>query len=45
MKKIKLTAKERAIEKALVQGEYRAGSQSQLQSVAEAIERRKKDAA
>ena len=44
MKKMKLSQKEKAIEKALIRGEYRFTSQEEFQNVAEAIERRKKDA-
>lgn len=44
MKKIKLSKKEKAIEKALVRGEYHSVSRTEFQSIAEAIGRRKKDA-
>ena len=44
MRKIKLSHKEKAVEKALIRGEYRLASQAEFQSIAEAIERRKKDA-
>jgi predicted DNA binding CopG/RHH family protein len=44
MKKMKLSLKEKAIEKALTRGEYRAASQAEFQSIADAIARRKKDA-
>lgn len=44
MKKIKLSLKEKAIEKALVKGEYRAANQAEFQNIASAIARRKKDA-
>lgn len=44
MKKIKLSLKEKMLEKALIRGEYRAASQAELQSIASAIARRKKDA-
>jgi len=44
MKKIKLSAKEKAIENALVKGEYRSVSQTEFQSIAAAVARRKKDA-
>ena len=44
MKKIKLSKKEKAIEKALIRGEYRSVSRAESQSITEAIQRRKKDA-
>ena len=44
MKKIRLSPKERALEKALVSGEYRPVSRSEFQGIADAIVRRKKDA-
>lgn len=44
MKKIKLSKSEKAIEKALVRGEYRSVSRAEFQNIAEAIQRRKKDA-
>ena len=43
MKK-KLDANEKAIEKALIQGEYRPVSESKFKEIAEAITARKKDA-
>ena len=44
MKKIKLSKAERAIEKALVGGEYRPTSQAEFNRIVSAIARRKKDA-
>ena len=44
MKKIRLTQEERAIEKALVHGEYRPVSKADFDNIAHAIARRKKDA-
>ena len=44
MRKIRLTAKENALEKALIRGEYRPVSRAEFQSIALAIARRKKDA-
>ena len=44
MKKMKLSPKEKAIEKALVEGEYRPAGHAEFQSIARALERRKKDA-
>ncbi len=42
--KIKLTKKEKAIEKALIRGEYRPASKAHIEMVAESLARRKKDA-
>lgn len=44
MKRVKLSQKEKTIEKALVRGEYRPASQAEFQSIAQAIACRKKDA-
>lgn len=44
MKKGKLTNEERSIEKALLRGEYKPVSNAELSEIADAIERRKKDA-
>lgn len=44
MKKIKLTKEERAIERDLLRGEYRPVSKSDFNTIAEALQRRKKDA-
>lgn len=44
MRKLKLTKKERAIETALVRGEFKPVSSAELSEIASAIERRKKDA-
>jgi predicted DNA binding CopG/RHH family protein len=44
MKKIKLSRSERAIEAALVRGEYRPVKKAEFDRIAEAIARRKKDA-
>jgi predicted DNA binding CopG/RHH family protein len=44
MKKIKLTRSEKAIEAALVRGEYRPVKKAEFDRIAEAIARRKKDA-
>ena len=41
---MKLSRKERAIEKALIRGEYRSASHQEFQIVADAIARRRKDA-
>ena len=44
MKKIKLSRSEKAIEAALVRGEYRPVKKAEFDRIAEAIARRKKDA-
>lgn len=44
MKKIKLSRSERAIEAALVRGEYRPVKRAEFDRIAEAIARRKKNA-
>ena len=44
MKKIKLTSKEKAIEKALISGAYRPASRVEFQQIAQAIARRRKNA-
>ena len=44
MKKIKLSKKEKAIEKALVGGEYGLVDMMEMKKIAQAIARRKKDA-
>jgi len=44
MKKIKLSRSEKAIEAALLRGEYRPVKQAELDRIANAIARRKKDA-
>ncbi len=44
MKKIKLSRSEKAIEAALVRGEYRPVKRAEFDRIAEAIARRKKDA-
>ena len=44
MKKIKLIKEERAIEKALIRGEYKPAGKAEFERVAEAIVRRRKDA-
>ena len=44
MKKYKLTKKEKEIESALLKGEFKPVSKAELEEIAEAIERRKKDA-
>ncbi|MEK9145723.1 MAG: antitoxin [Elusimicrobiota bacterium] len=44
MKKIKLSSSEKAIEAALVRGEYRPVKKAEFDRIAEAIARRKKDA-
>ena len=44
MKKINLSRSEKAIERALLRGEYRPVKQSEFNRIAEAIARRKKDA-
>ena len=44
MKKIKLSRSERAIEAALVRGEYRPVKKAEFDRIAEAIARRKKNA-
>lgn len=44
MRKKRLAKKEQAIEKALIRGEYQAVSKAELNDIADAIERRKKDA-
>ncbi len=44
MKKIKLSRSEKAIEAALLRGEYRPVKKSDYDRIAEAIARRKKDA-
>lgn len=44
MRAINLTKAERAIESAIVRGEYRPGSRAEYQRIAQAIARRKKDA-
>ena len=43
MKNIKLTKKERAVEKALLKGDYRNVRKSEFKSIAQAITRRRKD--
>ena len=42
--KIKLTMKEKAIERALVRGDYRPASKAHFNMIAESLARRKKDA-
>ena len=44
IKNIKLSPKEKAIERALVRGEYRSAGQMEFKSIADAIAHRKKDA-
>lgn len=44
MKRIKLSRSEKAIEAALVRGEYRPVKKAEFDRIAEAIARRKKDA-
>ena len=44
MKKIKLSRSEKAIEAALVRGEYRPVKKAEFDRIAEAIAKRKKDA-
>ncbi len=44
MKKIRLSRSEKAIEAALVRGEYRPVKKAEFDRIAEAIARRKKDA-
>lgn len=44
MKKKKLTKSEQDIEKALIRGEYKSVSKAELNDIAAAIEKRKKDA-
>lgn len=44
MKKIKLSPSEKAIEQALLRGEYRPVKQAEFDRIAKAIARRKKDA-
>ncbi len=44
MKKIKLSRSEKAIEQALLRGEYRPVKQAEFDRIAEAAARRKKDA-
>ena len=44
MRKIKLSRSEKAIEAALVRGEYRPVKKAEFDRIAEAIARRKKDA-
>ncbi len=44
MKKIRLSTKERAIENALLKGEYRPVSEARCKAIAQAVARRKKDA-
>jgi predicted DNA binding CopG/RHH family protein len=44
MKKIKLSRSEKAIEAALIRGEYRPVKKAEFDRIAEAIARRKKDA-
>ena len=44
MKKIRLSRSEKAIERALLRGEYRPVKQAEFNRIAEAIARRKKDA-
>lgn len=44
MKKINLSPSEKAIERALLRGEYRPVKQAEFERIAEAIARRKKDA-
>lgn len=44
MRKMKLTKNEKEIEKALVKGEFKPVSKAELADIAEAIERRKKNA-
>lgn len=44
MKRMKLSAKEKAIEKALVRGEYRPVNRQEFQNIVEAVKRSKKDA-
>ena len=44
MRKKRLSKKEQAIEKALIRGEYKSVSKAELSDIADAIERRKKDA-
>ncbi len=44
MKRIKLNKEEKAVEKALVQGEYTNTSKTEFNKIAEALQFRKKDA-
>jgi predicted DNA binding CopG/RHH family protein len=44
MKSAKLSRTEKAIETALLKGEYRPASRTEIESIARAIARRKKDA-
>jgi predicted DNA binding CopG/RHH family protein len=44
MNKFKLSAEEKAIEDALIRGEYRPVSEAKFRSIAEALARRRKDA-
>ena len=44
MRKKRLSKKEHAIEKALIRGKYKSVSKVELSDIADAIERRKKDA-
>ncbi|MBI5623451.1 MAG: hypothetical protein HY924_06720 [Elusimicrobia bacterium] len=44
MKKIKLSRSEKAIERALLRGEYRPVKEAEFNRIAEAVARRKKDA-
>jgi len=44
MKKITLSRSEKAIERAVLRGEYRRAPQEEFDRIAEAIARRKKDA-
>ncbi len=44
MKSEKLSRKEKAIERALLRGEYRPAGRAEFQSVARAVARRRKDA-
>lgn len=45
MKKIKLSRSEKAIEQALLRGEYRPVKEAEFKRIAGAVARRKKDAA
>ncbi|MFH1618795.1 MAG: antitoxin [bacterium] len=44
MKNVRLTREEKAIERALIRGEYHAASKTEFNSIAKAIASRKKDA-
>jgi predicted DNA binding CopG/RHH family protein len=44
MKKIRLTKEEKAIENAILRGEYKPVPKAEFEQIAEAIARRKKDA-